>query len=204
LTVAAASASTPREPATAGFCRSLERIFAPRWVARSELRERQIVGAPAALKGKVKVPSDPPPGEHAEHTSSGGARLIRPLAMNFSAPSRSHTDRPERVTPASGGAVLHRARIPNRRIVLSRTRSTAAHGRPLAPDDFTPNTQHQTTSCRSRRRPTTSYHRRHRVRGRAKKLASTADGSGCIRDDRHYLALNSRRPRSRTQKAPPT
>lgn len=133
----------------ASFGRAFERIFAPKMGSPGVNFVSDIVGAPAALKGKAKLPSG--------IKVSGNTltiKLVQPapdlvarLGMNFfcAVPQSTPID-PNGVTPAMAGPYYVAQRVPDRRIVLKR--NPLYHGpRPHNLDeiDFTPNTNQQTS-----------------------------------------------------------
>jgi peptide/nickel transport system substrate-binding protein len=133
----------------ASFGRSFERIFAPKMGSPGVNFVSDIVGAPAALKGKVKLPS----GIRIKGNTltitlvKAAPDLIARLAMNFfcAVPVSTPLD-PNGVTPAMAGPYYVAQRIPNRRIVLKPNpyyRGPRPHH--LAEIDFTPNTDTQTS-----------------------------------------------------------
>jgi ABC-type transport system substrate-binding protein len=133
----------------ASFGRSFERIFAPKMGSPGVNFVSDIAGAPAALKGKVKLPSGIRiKGNTLSITLTQSAPdLIARLAMNFfcAVPVGTPID-PNGVTPAMAGPYYVAQRVPNRRIVLKP--NPFYHGpRPhhLAEIDFTPNTDTQTS-----------------------------------------------------------
>jgi ABC-type oligopeptide transport system substrate-binding subunit len=138
------------EPVTAAsFGRSFERIFAPKMGSPGVNFVSDIVGATAALKGKVKLPSGIRiTGNTLSITLVKAAPdLIARLAMNFfcAVPVGTPID-PNGVTPAMAGPFYIAQRIPNRRIVLKPNpfyRGPRPHH--LAEIDFTPNTNTQTS-----------------------------------------------------------
>jgi peptide/nickel transport system substrate-binding protein len=138
------------EPLTvANFARAFERIYAPKMGSPGVNFVSDIVGAGAALKGKVKLPS----GIRIKGNTLS-VTLVKPapdllarLAMNFfcAVPTSTPID-PNGVTPAMAGPYYIAKRVPNRLIVLKP--NPFYHGpRPhhLGEIDFTPNTDQQTS-----------------------------------------------------------
>jgi ABC-type oligopeptide transport system substrate-binding subunit len=133
----------------ASFGRAFERIYAPKLGSPAVNFVSDVVGAPAALKGKVKLPSGIKiKGNTLSITLvKPSPDLIARLGMNFfcAVPQNTPID-PNGVTPAMAGPYYVAQRVPNRRIVLKP--NPFYHGpRPhhLAEIDFTPNTNQQTS-----------------------------------------------------------
>ncbi|MDX6477240.1 MAG: peptide/nickel transport system substrate-binding protein [Gaiellaceae bacterium] len=133
----------------ASFGRSFERIYAPKMGSPGVNFVSDIVGAPAALKGKVKLPTGIRiKGNTLSITlTQPSPDLIARLGMNFfcAVPTNTPID-PNGVTPAMAGPYYVAQRVPNRRIVLKP--NPFYHGpRPhhLGEIDFTPNTDTQTS-----------------------------------------------------------
>lgn len=138
------------EPVTAqNFVRAFERDFAPAMASPAVDFISDVVGAPAALKGRVKLPSGiKASGNTLSITLVAPAPdLLARLAMPFfcAVPGSTPID-PRGVTPAMAGPYYIAQRIPNRSIVLKQ--NPYYHGpRPhnVAEIDFTPNTDEQTS-----------------------------------------------------------
>jgi peptide/nickel transport system substrate-binding protein len=133
----------------ASFGRTFERIFAPKMGSPAVSFVSDIVGAPAALKGTVKLPSGIRiAGNTLSITLTQPAPdLIARLAMNFfcAVPTGTPIDA-NGITPPMAGPYYIAQRVPNRLIVLKP--NPYYHGpRPhrLAEIDFTPNTDEQTS-----------------------------------------------------------
>ncbi|NUR75254.1 MAG: hypothetical protein HOQ28_03080 [Thermoleophilia bacterium] len=133
----------------ASFGRAFERIYAPKMGSPGVNFVSDVAGAPAALKGRVKLPS----GIRIRGNTLSitlvqpSPDLIARLGMNFfcAVPVSTPID-PNGVTPAMAGPYYVAQRVPNRRIVLKP--NPFYHGpRPhhLAEIDFTPNTDQQTS-----------------------------------------------------------
>jgi peptide/nickel transport system substrate-binding protein len=131
------------------FGRAFERIFAPKMSSPGVNFVGDVVGAAAALKGKVALPSGIRiKGNTLSITLTKAAPdLLARLAMSFfcAVPQNTPLD-PNGLTPAMAGPYYIAERIPNRRIVLKP--NPYYHGpRPhnVAEIDFTPNTAQQTS-----------------------------------------------------------